>query len=77
MAVKKKVSPAIDNFIDKGADVKANKDRSFQNVLIRVPKSILIRLDEAVQNKPWLSRTQWIVEAIHEKLSCDIKGSEG
>lgn len=73
MAVKKKVNSSIDSFIDKGADVKANKDKSFKNILIRVPTGILNELDTWVQKKPWINRTQWIVEAIHEKLTCDIK----
>jgi hypothetical protein len=70
MSVKKNVkSPSIDSFIDKGADVKSSKDKNFKNVLIRIPKNILDKLDEAVESKQWLTRTQWIVEAIHDKLT--------
>jgi metal-responsive CopG/Arc/MetJ family transcriptional regulator len=29
----------------------------------------LDKLDEAVESKQWLTRTQWIVEAIHDKLT--------
>lgn len=71
MAVKKKVSPSVESFIDKGADVKSAKDKSFKNVLIRIPFSVLNRLDELVETKPWLNRTQWIVEAIDEKIKRD------
>jgi hypothetical protein len=70
MSVKKKVSDLIDSFIDKGADVKSRKDKSFKNVLIRIPTSILNQLDDSVGRTPWLTRTQWIVNAIHEKLKC-------
>lgn len=73
MSVKRKVPHAMDSFIDKGASVKANKDKSFKNVLIRIPTAILDELDVWLEKKPWLSRTQLIVEAIHEKLKCDIK----
>ena len=73
MAVKKKVSPSIERFIDKGADVKASKDKRFKNILVRMPTSILTQLDSWIENKPWINRTQWIVEAIHEKLKNDCK----
>jgi hypothetical protein len=68
MAVKKKASPSIQRFIDKGADVKASKDKDFKNILVRIPRIILTELDERIEKRPWLNRTQWILEAIHEKL---------
>ena len=73
MAVKKKVNDSINSFIDKGANVKATKERGFKNVLIRIPENFLTEIEEALEKKPWLTRTQWIVEAIHEKLSTDGK----
>ena len=69
MSVKKKVNPSIDKFIDKGADVKASKDEKFKNVLIRIPSDLLSQIDEALEEKPWQNRTQWIVDAIDEKLN--------
>jgi hypothetical protein len=71
MAVKKKVSPQVDSFIDKGAEVKAIKESGFKNILVRIPTSILNSLDEWIDHKPWINRTQWIVGAIHEKLKSD------
>jgi len=71
MTVKKKVNALMDSFIDKGASVKSNKDRDFKNVLIRIPQKILTEIDELLEKKPWLNRTQLIVEAIHEKLKRD------
>jgi hypothetical protein len=68
MTVKKKIVPSIDSFIGGGADVKSAKDKAFKNILLRVPADILNELDERLEKKPWLNRTQWIVEAIHEKL---------
>lgn len=73
MTVKKKVASSIEKFIDKGADVKAIKERGFKNVLIRIPENFLTDIEEALEKKPWLTRTQWIVEAIHEKLTNDGK----
>jgi hypothetical protein len=68
MSVKRKKDPLMERFIDKGADVKASKDIGFKNVLVRLPTSILTELDACIEKKPWVNRTQWIVEAIHEKL---------
>ncbi len=68
MAVKKKADGMRESFIGRGAEVKSERNKSFTNVLIRIPDSILNELDEILEDKPWLNRTQWIVEAIHEKL---------
>lgn len=72
MAVKKRVNNSIDNFIDKGAEVKSSKDRNFKNILVRIPTCVLSELDYWVQKKPWVNRTQWIVEAIHDKIKSDF-----
>lgn len=69
MAVKKKITPSVDSFIDKGADVKAKKEKGFKNILVRVPTKILDDLDNLLEQKPWLNRTQLIVESISEKLN--------
>jgi hypothetical protein len=69
MSVKKKVTFTVDSFIGKGADVKESKEKGFKNILIRMPIGILSELDAWVEKKPWINRTQWIVEAIHEKLN--------
>jgi hypothetical protein len=67
MAVKKQIY--LSKFIDKGADVKVSKEKEFKNVLVRIPTSILTNLDEVLEKTPWLNRTQWIVEAINERLT--------
>ncbi len=72
MAVKKKVSASMDSFIDKGADVKASKKLTFKNVLIRIHESILLKVDWAVENNPGITRTQWILQAIQEKIKNDV-----
>lgn len=68
MAVRKKVDNSLQKFISKGAQVKEKKDDDFKNVLIRVPINVLMDLDESVRKKPWTTRTQWIIEAIYERL---------
>jgi hypothetical protein len=69
MAVKKKMSTSMERFIDKGAPVKASKEKEFKNILVRMPASILTKLDEVLEKTPWVNRTQWIVEAIYERLN--------
>jgi hypothetical protein len=76
MVVKKKIETSVNSFIDKGADVKASKYKEFQNILVRVPIGILNELDSSVEKKPWLTRTQWVVEAINEKLKSDFNEEE-
>ena len=72
MTVKKKTSTAIESFIDKGADVKAKKEKSFKNVLIRVPTELLDQIEYSLEIKSWMTRTQWIVEAIDEKVRMEF-----
>ncbi len=68
MTVRKQTHSDMQKFIDKGANVKPCKNKSFTNVLIRIPSFMLAIVDEMLESKPWLSRTQWMVEAINEKL---------
>ena len=70
MAVKK-MNRSIEAFIKKGADVKSNKEKSFKNVLVRIPTSIIDQMDSLIEKKPWITRTQLIVEAIHNKIKSD------
>lgn len=80
MAVRKRIVDPIDAFIEKGSDFKEKRRKAFKNVLVRIPSGILSDLDQAVENRPWINRTQWIVEAIHEKIAreCGVKsGSAG
>jgi len=72
MTVKKKKDLSINNFIARGAQVKSNRGTSFKNILVRIPESLLTELDELLEDKPWLTRTPWIVEAINEKLKREI-----
>jgi len=68
MSVKKKLQNSVDKFIDQGADVRTAKGAGFKNVLIRIPTDILSEIDACVERKPWITRTQWVVEAIHCRL---------
>jgi hypothetical protein len=68
MVVKKKIDLSVKDFIDNGAEVRAIKKYGYKNVLIRIPNEILNHVDIAVEKKPWCTRTQWIVDAIYEKV---------
>ncbi len=73
MSIKKRVeSPKFiedlkrEIFINNGGQVKADqKDKvEFSNILIRVPNSILKDVGICLSRKPWMNRTQWVMEAI-------------
>lgn len=72
MAVKKRTSIDLKNFIEKGAEVKSACPATFKNVLIRIPTSVLNQLDMGISKTPWVKRTQWIIEAIHQKIKSDF-----
>lgn len=71
MTIKKK----IEQFINKGADVSADKkeESGFTSILLRIPNSIVLKVNNEVEKKPWVKRTSWILDAINEKLN---KGDE-
>ena len=78
MAVKKKVNASMSSFIDKGADVKSKKDEKHQIISLRVPRDLIVSIDEELENNPDLAeldRTKWIVKTIREKLKKDGKFS--
>ncbi len=77
MSIKKKVELSEKElerkraaFIAGGGDIALDKKQKidFSNILIRVPNSILEQIDECIKKKPWMNRTQWLLEAAHEKL---------
>lgn len=69
MAIKKKVDKNAESFISKGGSVK--NDKGFQkpvSVLIKFPKDLIDRVNDAINLTPWKSRTSWIIDAVFEKL---------
>ena len=69
MAVSKPLSPEEKNkIIDKGQKNYIHKIES-TSVLFRIPISILEKVDAKVKERPWMTRTQWIMEAIEVKLN--------
>lgn len=83
MTIKKKVEikEFIDDeksrldFISKGAAVKADKEKSgeYKDILIRVPNFILEHIAKDIEKKPWMNRTQWILDAVAAKIDQESK----
>ena len=72
MAVTKPLSPDEKNkIIEKGQKNYVHKI-DFTSVLFRIPLSILEKMDAKVKEKPWMTRTQWIMEAIEAKLDENV-----
>lgn len=70
MSVSKPISPEDKDklkSINKGHKAYVHKVQ-FTNVLFRIPIEILEKVDAEVKERPWTTRTQWIMEAIEAKL---------
>ena len=67
--------PSIEDVIEKGGNVAADKQISqkteWKNFNLRLRDDISDQIDEALLNRVGLSKTAWILEAIHEKLKKD------
>lgn len=60
----------VEALIDQGAKVKedSRKEKKWVIVNLRISSDMLEEVDEAVGNRVGITRTGWILEAIHEKL---------
>lgn len=66
MTIRKKVDRATAEFIEKGGEVAADKEKcSHHNLLIRIPKHLLDKMDEELKERPWMNRTSLIMEAVN------------
>lgn len=69
MAVSKPREKDVEALIEKGGKVKEDyKSREWFIVNLRISKDMLDEVDEAVADRVGITRTGWILEAIHEKL---------
>lgn len=76
MGVRKPIEKAkeeidVDALIDGGAKVKEDYKRESKEwvmVNLRISNTMLNEVDEAVNERVGITRTGWILEAIHEKL---------
>jgi hypothetical protein len=60
----------VESLIGKGAGVKSDKHslKDWVMVNLRISKDMLEEVDEAVSGRVGITRTGWILEAIHERL---------
>lgn len=60
----------VDSLIDKGAKVKEDSKelKEWLMINLRISSGMLKAVDNAVERRVGITRTGWILEAIHEKL---------
>ena len=69
--VKIKDKVDVDALIDVGAKVKEDhqeRSKKVRMVNLKIPCQMLQQVDKAVQERIYITRTGWIMEAIYEKL---------
>lgn len=77
MSVRKRLEKAkadevdVDALIDRGAKVKEDKveaTKKWTYINVRIPVDMLNDVDQTVNERVGITRTGWILEAIHEKI---------
>ncbi len=71
MVRKLEVKSNLEMIIEKGGSVvadKVDKKKEWRNFLLRLRQDIFDRIDLDIENRPGLSKNDWIREAIQEKL---------
>lgn len=71
MVRKLEVKSNLEKIIEKGGSVSADKTiekKEWRNFLLRLRQDIFDRIDLDIENRPGLSKNDWIREAIQEKL---------
>jgi len=60
----------VDSLIDKGAKVKEDSKelKEWLMINLRISSGMLKAVDSAVERRVGITRTGWILEAIHDKL---------
>lgn len=79
MAVQNLKKPSIEEVIDRGgavaADKEASKEKDWRQFNIRLRNDLSRQIDQLLLDRPGLSKTVWILEAINEKIKREIKPS--
>ena len=82
MSVRKKLEKPkieevdVDALIEKGAKVKEDQvaeSKKWTYMNLRITVEMMSDVDEAVEERVGITRTGWILEAIHEKLKREQK----
>jgi TPP-dependent indolepyruvate ferredoxin oxidoreductase alpha subunit len=72
---KKEEEVDVDALIAKGAKVKEDfkkETKKWPIINVRISAEMLQEVDEAVEARVGITRTGWILEAIHEKLKKEL-----
>lgn len=69
MAIREKKEKNILSIIEKGGKAKMeNTSKKRKALLLKVPESLISKVDMKVEEREIINRTDWILEAIQEKL---------
>ena len=66
----------VDALIEKGAKVKEDRvqeSKKWTYMNLRISVEMMNQVDEAVSERVGITRTGWILEAIHEKIKKKLK----
>lgn len=71
----------LDELLDRGAKVKEDnkiiaEPNHYAHINLRVPEKLLKELSICLKDRVGISRTGWILEAIHEKLQKQKKSGD-
>lgn len=66
MALKRKAE--IEQVINKGGQVKADKEKHWVNFTLRIREDLLVEIERQLEETIGISKTGWILQAIQEKL---------
>lgn len=72
MVIKKSQIKTQEEFIEKGAKVKSDVEslkKEWSHFHLRIRKDMLESIDNAVNQEVGITRTGWILQAIHKKLN--------
>ncbi len=70
VVMKKDTESERKRFIEKGGSVPETKDKGdWTNICLRIPKKMVIEIDNVVQENVGINRTGWILQTLKEKLN--------
>jgi hypothetical protein len=79
MAVQNLKKPSIEEVIDRGgavaADKEASTEKDWKQFNIRLRNDLSRQIDQLLLDRPGLSKTVWILESINEKIKREMKPS--
>lgn len=75
--LEKDQTPSIEQIIERGGEVAADKEpvseKDWKQFNIRLRNDLSRQIDQLLLDRPGLSKTVWILEAINEKIKREVK----